>query len=676
MEIKILQTTVTDQKGNVSSLDSLRVDIKSYEKGSAVWVDGTLETGFAGEESIVLRLPLEESDGYVAIESHSPFWTRPFFGKDLQALPSLTQMLLLHLANDSYKCYLPVCADTFKTVLRGCEGGMEAVVFSNCDGVSACQNQLAFVVTEGQDPYAVLHDAASLAAELLGNGLLLREDRKMPEALNYLGWCTWDAFHFRVSHKGLLEKAKEFKEKNVPVRFAILDDMWADVPSLKELPCDIPFRDMVNVMHQSRIRSFEGDSERFPKGMQAAITDLKAAGIPTVGLWYPITGYWKGFEADGAFVREYPECFARASHGKWHKDEDEIMLVKPEEAAAGKFFDVLAARAKSWGVDFIKVDNQGHLMHYKNIKPVGESARVMQSAIDASAFAHFDGALINCMGMPSECMFHRPKSAVSRCSDDFMPESREWFSKNILQCSYNGLLQGQFYINDWDMFWTDDEQARKNSLCRAISGGPIYVSDKLGRTRPEILQPLALANGRILRPDNSAKPTKDCLTVDPLTSKKPFKIFNRVGDAGLVAAFHIDAEASFVEGFVSPDDAELSKKKHVSYEYFSGKCRVLAPEERVSLKLESRDDFRLFTFVPYAEITHFGRLDKMIGIKAIEQIDGDTVTLLEGGKIGFYCEKPVRVFSDTRELAVNSQNGISFVLANEDETKLRFVISK
>lgn len=90
-----------------------------------------------------------------------------------------------------------------------------------------------------------------------------------------------------------MEKVLEFKEKKVPVGFAIIDDMWADVPPLNDVPADIEFSAMVKVMHASKLRSFRGDSKRFPKGMRAAIEDIKHAGIPYVGVWFPTTDFCK-----------------------------------------------------------------------------------------------------------------------------------------------------------------------------------------------------------------------------------------------------------------------------------------------------------------------------------------------------------------------------------------------
>lgn len=641
---------------------------------TAIWVNDTLEEGYCGEAGIVLRFCKPSISEFLAIKRHSDFWCSPFFASDLKNIPEQTQMLLMHTKLDTYKCILPVCDNTFKTVLRGSENGLEAVLYSNCDGTKACKHQLSLIISEGNDPHALVRACTELAAKLLDNGLVMREARKMPEMLEYLGWCSWDALQYHICHDGLLKKAAEFKEKHVPIRFAILDDMWADVPDLEAIPEEHTFREMVDIMHQSRVRTFDGDPKRFPKGMKTAIDDLKRAGIDNVGLWYPTTGYWKGFYKDSDLVVQYPECFLSANPGRWHKEGDKIILVKPEAESANRFFDILAERAKSWNIDFIKVDNQGYHRHYKNLYPIGQSARNIQHAIDASAIKHFNGAIINCMGMPSECMFNRSKTAISRCSDDFMPESREWFSKNILQCAYNGLLQGQYYINDWDMFWTDDEQASKNSLCRAISGGPIYVSDKIGRTRPEVLAPLALSDGRILRPEYSAMPTKDCVTTDPTKSGSPLKIFNRIRSAGLIAAFHVDTTLESVSGTVSATDAGLPVGEYAYYEYFTGQSGVLGANEVLRFDLENRDVFRLFTFVPYSknQVTCFGRSDKYIGIGAIDEINDSTVTLREGGRVGFIAPYPVRVFSEKRELPILVENETTYVVSSTDECKLRF----
>ena len=584
--------------------ESLYFDIKNIHGGYACYVSGKGELAYS--------LDIEDTSEYMAIENHSPFWCRPFWGKSLSELPEKVQALLIK-NGDIYIYYLPVCDNIFKTLIRGKENGFEFYTYSNCNTVTECNHQLAFICIEGKKPLSLMKEGVRAVCKLLDNGLKLREEKSVPDVFNYLGWCSWDSMQIRVNHEGLLEKAREFKEKNVPVHFAIIDDMWADVPHLNEIPADTDFRTMVTNMHASKLRSFAGDPKRFPNGMKAAVEDLKKEGIPTVGIWFPTTGYWAGLMPNESEAERQKDNTVTLENGQ--------IIVAPEKEKAERYFDDLCSRVKEWGADFVKIDNQGFHQRYENIAPIGESARAIQNGIDKATDKYFDGALINCMGMPSECMFNRT-SAVSRCSDDFIPESREWFAKNILQCSYNGLLQGQFYVNDWDMWWTDDEQAVKNSLCRAISGGPIYMSDKIGRTNPEILKPLCFEDGRIIRPDESATPTADCLMQNPTTNDKIFKIRNRIGVNGVCAVFNINAENNPVSGTLSPVETGIDDGEYVYYEYFTKLSGILKKGEQINIRLNDNDQYRLYSFIPYSNSKKidFGRTDKYMGTVMVKKI--------------------------------------------------------
>jgi hypothetical protein len=368
--------------------------------------------------------------------------------------------------------------------------------------------------------------------------------------------------------------------------------------------------------------------------MKGAIADIKKEGVDHVGIWFPTTGYWAGFAPDGEIAEKHKDNLITVKHATFIGGEN--LAVAPISGKADAVYDDLLSRVKSWGADFVKIDNQAYHDQYRNISPIGKTARVIQHAIDDNADKYFDGALINCMGMTSECMFNRT-SAVSRCSEDFKPESREWFAKNILQCSYNGLLQGRYYVNDWDMWWTDDEQATKNSLCRAISGGPIYISDELGRTRAEIIKPLCLADGRILRPDESATPTVDCIIQNPTETDKIFKIRNRFGNNGVCAAFNVSAENTKVTGEISPATMNMPEGCYILYEYFTRSVTLLKKGEAASVTLANNDDFRVYTLIPYsgAKVTPLGRVDLFMGIGTVDGFSDNECTVKEGGELGF-----------------------------------------
>ncbi len=603
-----------------------------------------------GNGKIILTPVQPKCDSYMAIENHSPYWCRPAFGKNLADLPQKVQALFLK-NGETYHCILPVCADTWKTVIRGSESGMQFCLYTQCKTVTDCNRQLAWVEMSGENPLELAEKCAETVATLLGNGFKMRRERNYPPVLDYLGWCSWDAFQIRVSEKGLLEKAKEFKDKQVPVRFAIIDDMWADVPHLAKVPEDISFSAMVGEMHGSKMRSFEGDSVRFPNGMKTAVEHLKQSGIDRVGIWFPTTGYWFGMEKGGAIYNELQDDLMTEREGR--------NIVKPEISHTTHYFGNLCRKAKSWGADFVKIDNQGCQQYYEGVDAIGRTAKAVQTGIECAVEESFDGAIINCMGMPSECMYNRPDSAVSRCSDDFMPENREWFTKNILQCAYNGLLQGRFYVNDWDMWWTDDGQAKKNSLCRAISGGPVYVSDKLGRTNPEILKPVCLSDGKLIRPDESATPTADCITVDPRTSEKIFKVRNKIGDRGICAVFNLDKDEKSVTGTVSAEDVGMQSKRIVLYDWFEGKAKLLECGEKIDLTLQNAEEYKLYWMIPYVSggVTVVGKPDLYTGCGAIVLKEDGMIEIPDGGEVLLASKSAVRLSVDGK-IYEGEQNGI------------------
>jgi raffinose synthase len=117
-------------------------------------------------------------------------------------------------------------------------------------------------------------------------------------------------------------------------------------------------------------------------------------------------------------------------------------------------------------------------------------------------------------------------------ADDFWVTDHEgdpfWLQGcHMVYCAYNSLWMGQFIHPDWDMFQSSHPSAEFHAASRAISGGPIYVSDKVGQHNFELLRSFVLPDGTILRCENFALPTRDLLFADPLQDGKTMlKIWN------------------------------------------------------------------------------------------------------------------------------------------------------
>ncbi len=560
---------------------------------------------------------------FTAVYRHSEFWCRPSFGDDFTFVPDETQTLIVKLCDEQYLVVYPVVNEVYRTVL--CQGEQKGVfgarVFSQVSTLKECRG-LNVVYKFGSDPYSLVHDCIEAALQELGNNVLMRKDRVYPELFEYLGWCSWDALQIRVSESGLLEKCKEFKEKNIPVRWAIIDDMWGDVPEFTKEKYSSR-EEMFALMHSSTLASFEAAPTRFPKGLAHTISQMKKY-LTWVGMWHPTTGYWFGIQPESELFKRFESDLYCTADGRY--------IPKPEFEAFYNFFDSWHSFFEECGADFVKIDNQSIARRfYKNTHPIGQVARNMHKAIEKSTVSHFDNRLINCMGCASENIQNRPSSPISRCSDDFIPNDRDWFTKHILQCSYACFMQGEIINCDWDMWWSGDGQGIKNSVIRAISGGPIYVSDEIGESVREVLMPLADSEGRIYRCDKPALPSLDCLVKNP-EDGGVFKIQNTAKGSGVIAAFNINSSEKSVCGSISPDDVYgLCGEEFAVYEHFTKQCFVLKRGEKMNVTLETRDDFRLYNFVEIKEgFAVLGDTSKFICPLTVKKADKGGVELTEG----------------------------------------------
>jgi raffinose synthase len=118
------------------------------------------------------------------------------------------------------------------------------------------------------------------------------------------------------------------------------------------------------------------------------------------------------------------------------------------------------------------------------------------------------------------------------------------------------------------MFHSAHPAGAFHAAARAISGGPIYVSDKPGQHDFDLIKSLILADGRTARTLKPAVPTADSLLANVLAGDAPFKAFAPNASNWIVGAFHCHygADEITVSGFVSSDDVpELRGKDVIAY---------------------------------------------------------------------------------------------------------------
>ena len=641
-----IQIEVSESAADGCTLGNLRLRIKRE----------TLSESFnlAMETPVRAYIPLmERPERITAMYLYNPWWTRPAFVDRLQDIPERTQIAFFQY-KDRYACFVPMVGCKFKTYLTGgTETELCLEMTAHTGGESEIDEPL-YLCSEADTVTEAVHNVfARLAAK---KGIRLREQRRIPEMLRYLGWCSWDACNTDVTENKIRRKADELLEKQVPVKWILIDDGWFSA-------------------QDKMLYDFSPDQEKFPNGFKGMIEDIRArTDIRWFGIWHALGGYWDGISPESALAsREAPYLY-QAANGR---------IVPSPKTGAG-FYDDWYKELKRNEIDFVKVDGQSAApFYFENCLPVSEAARGMNQALEGGAY-RMDGAIINCMGMAMENILARPASAISRNSDDFVPAKENGFVEHLLQNAYNAVYHNEIYCCDWDMFWTRHEDAVKHSLLRAISGGPVYFSDRIGDTVPEVLRPLAYPDGRVLMMERSARPTEDCIFSDP-TVGGVLKLHNTAawgdgGKGGGIAVYNLTKERQAF-AFAPADIPELEVcGQYWVYDFFQRKVCSLGRNELYQGAAEG-EGFAWYVVLPRSKTAAcLGLLDKYTGFSAVESIreyeNGAAVVLRAAGTVGWASDRPPRkVMLDVLDVTGNVEQNENLYILPLPETAGKAVLS-
>ena len=600
-----------------------------------------------------MREPDRKKESFLAVYQHKPWWIRPGFVTSLEEVPPRTQLLIRNSGNE-FEVWLAVCAGHTRADLEGCQEGIRLrVMDGRCTAVQ--MDTLALAWGRGKNPFSLLEEMFAGVQEDQHHMFRLRKEKRYPELFRYFGWCTWDSLGQKVNENAILQKMKEFQEKNIPVRWVLIDDGWSEAD-----------------MEKQTLVGIGAESSKFPQGLTHAVQTLrKTYGISKVGVWQAFAGYWNG-------VKEYSEAWCK-TRPYLLKRGDETWSVNPDRADAFGFWDTWHKNLEEEGIDFVKIDGQSSFaMTRTGQESCSESFRNLYAGMEASVFQHFDGALINCMGMAPECVWNRGTSAISRTSDDYLPCAKGSFYEHALQNVFGNVYQGSLYYGDWDMFWSVHEDADRSALLRIISGGPVYASDGLGQSSAEILNKMMDRTGRLLMCSDIGLPTLDCLTQDPFQNDKGIlKVWNRYMDTVLTACF---CSESVTDGQVSTvlyreDIPALTGQAYLVWNSVDNKVSRFADSYEFSMTPGSTV---LLELVPcHPDVTVIGCTDKYLPAAAVVQTDylkqGCIIRVRCGGTYYLAAGRTIRkIESGGKELAFTEQNGmIKFILPEEEK---RFIV--
>lgn len=580
---------------------------------------------------------------YTVCHRYEPFWMRPAAGEALADVPAETQFFLAERVDGSWLLMVPLVDEPWRFSLRGHPEGRLELLAETGDPHLGGTGGLALFVATAAEPFSLLERGAASVTARLGTGRL-RSAKPLPDFVAGLGWCTWDAFYQDVSAAQLRSGLRQLQAGGVSPRFVILDDGWQ---SVRHTPTG-----------ERRLTSF-APNEKFGGDLTECIAEAKRDfGVETFLVWHAMIGYWGGVDAaslSGYDVVEQPRRFGEgimAHQPRFNEDWWGGLVGLVPEAQIGRFFDDYHRSLRAQGVDGVKVDNQA-VLEALGAKQGGRVrlTRAYRQALESSVLRHFGGRLINCMANAQETYYGSPDSTLTRSSIDFFPKRPESHAAHLYANAHVGLWFGQFMHPDWDMFQSGHAFGAFHAAGRAISGGPVYVSDKPGEHDFALLRKLVCSDGTVLLADGPGLPTADTLCVDPTRERVALKIWNRSGGVGIVGVFHaLYAEgcAETISGVLRAGDVPgLRGERFACYAQGGGGLEALDATRELPFTL-AEGQFEIFWIAPvdrgWAPLGLAGKLNGPAAITTLERPGAElcTLTLRDVGEFVAYSQERPR----------------------------------
>lgn len=582
-----------------------------------------------------------------------PFQTAPVWVDSLGQIPGKTQFALWQEKSGEWGCLIALVGGGLRTFLSG-NGKAVVATADSLDSKFAPNKVPILAIGWGNDPYKLIDDIYEFSFKLMRDidpkGVIgkRRVEKKFPEIWGYLGWCSWNTYYRWVTQKDLYKNAESFKKAGIPVRWILIDDGWSQVNKQTMSP-----------LWQGHLylTGLEADPEKFPGGLKQTVKTLKEEyGYTWVGVWHTFGGYWDGIQIDSDAGRACSGCLLPLS--------DKIAVPDSRSDAGGKFWDTWYKFLKDAGVDFVKVDYQGAFgWMTAEILPVSYSQAQAHKNLESAAEKYFDLNVMNCMEQNVDTIYQWEKTNLGRAAVDYKPISYTNPRNNCVFNVMNSLWFTQILWPDYDMWMSHDGNPEYYTVEHAISGGPIYTTDKPGKEKFEYYLPLIYSDGLVIRPDAPALPVKKYLLKNPKTELVPLSAFAPVRDSGMLALWNVDKFFRPIKADISPSDVEGIKGENFAlYEYFSGKLLVKGRDEKFREKLKGWD-VRLYSVVPIKNgFAPIGLINKYISPATISQVKYESgkvsVELKEQGTFAAYCEKKPKAVK--RDGALLSEDLLEF----------------
>jgi len=566
-------------------------------------------------------------------------------------------LTLFKLSNGKYLSIMPLAGEESVSWLETTEDGKLTVNYGTLGTGPVPDNVevplIAWAVSDN-----VYGSIAKIWEDVTENKLFkgkssLRSKKNYPEAMKYLGWCTWEQYHNKINEDIIMSAFDGIEESNIPVRWILIDDGHQKV-------------------NQGMV-SLKPNKDRFPNGWEPIIARKKDDKVKWMGIWHTLLMHWENVSPKHEMPNLASYLMAKPSNNSSLLPKDNPYLQDPVGARRAtsliikdniedseKFYMEFMKTVKNDGFDFIKTDNVSRsTIEYYGTANAAKAQRNNVLSLENACNKNGLG-LMNCSAQNTICMLNATNSATMRTSPDYQKNNLATSKSQILQSVFNVCWLGQTLWPDHDMFHSSDLQVGETmALTKAMSGGPIYLSDAPADFNDDIISPLCYNDGLLIRPLAPGVPLPESIFSDALYEKKNlYKVIAPLSNKSCAIATYNLAIDNKVElsTKITPDDYGYSPVMMQPYKGLWETPKeglvIYDWKEQKGSKLESSGvhvditgfGHKLFLLCPINKgWTVVGRPDKFLSPSTIEILktkkESIVIRMPESGAIIIYSEK-------------------------------------
>ncbi|CAA6691837.1 MULTISPECIES: Sip1-related alpha-galactosidase [unclassified Lentimonas] len=537
------------------------------------------------------------------------------------------QFILLELADGRYLSLLPMTSEIVNGQFFLDNGKL--LIKSRSLGTEAIVGDIPLLIwAYGSSPYAATE---AVWAQVFESGYVAarpRAEKAFPEEpYGYLGWCSWEFYKTKISEKILTDAVHTIENCGAPIRWFMVDNGYLN-------------------QKKSMLIDFIPDVKKFPNGWEA-ITSLKRPDkIKWMGVWRNMAGFMQGISPQHQMTDIKDQLMVRGRRA----------LPKDTPEGAQAFYEKMVLDSKDAGFDFTKVDFQSRLPDfYKGTANAVRATRNNNEALEA-ATKKYDIPLLNCIAQPNINSLQTKYSALTRSSPDYNQADKDKNKCNTYQSFANHLWMTQTVWGDLDMFHSHDERdVHPMAIARAISGGPVYISDEPSKIVAEVLIPFAYEDGKLLRTAAPATLLPESFFIHPFRDDNVFRVLSPMEDGvAAIALFNFtESGKTLKSGFTAKDYSYAGELLSNGAAWTTPTEGLLVYDREAKSVVElgqgfstevSNFDAKLFLLYPKTKgWVVIGRSDKYLPAAAVEVTSVSdsqiTFTLQESGPLLIWSEQ-------------------------------------